>query len=106
MADVRPQLLDTRRTQHGICNLIGDEFIHANGDVGGAVEGQTALVAADEVGLIGEHGARVFSAAATGEGGGQLHFEMDEECAGSVEQEIAGFGALNGSAAEGKDQGV
>ncbi len=88
----------------GICNLIWGEFIHANGDMRGAVKGQTALVAAGEIGLIGEDGAGVFSAAATGEGGGQLHFEMDEECAGSVEQEIAGFGALNGATAEGQHQ--
>ncbi len=74
--------------------------------MGGAVERQAALVAGCEVGLVGEDGAGTLGAAAAGEGGGEFDFEVDEQGAGSVEEQIAGFGALDGASAEGKDEGV
>ena len=74
--------------------------------MGGAVEREAALVPAGEVGLVGQHGAGVLGAAAAGERGGQLHFQMNEQRAGRVEQQVAGGGPLDGAAAQGQHQRV
>ena len=94
----------------GVEDCVGDllraERVDGDGDVGGAVEGQAALIAAGEVGLIGEDGAGAFSALASGEGGRQFDFEVDEKRTGGIEQHVAGLGPLDGPAAEGEDERV
>ena len=82
------------------------ECVDGDGDVGGAVEGEAALVAGGEVGLVSEDGAGVLCAAAAGEGGGKLDFEMDENGAGGVQEQGAGGRVFNCAAAEGEDQVV
>ena len=68
-------------------DLVRRERVDGDGDVGGAVEGEAALIASRQVGLVGEDGADVLCTAAAGEGGGQLDFEMNEEGAGAGEEE-------------------
>ena len=84
----------------------GRKGIHGDGGVGGAIKGQAPGVASSEVGLIGKDGTDAFCAKAAGEGGGEFDFQMDEEGAGGVEQQVAGFRSLDGSAAQGEDQRV
>ena len=79
-----------RGTQNGFCRSFWREFVDGDGDVGGPVEREAALVAAGQVGLVGEDGTGVLGAAAAGEGGGQLDFEMDQERAGGGEEQGAG----------------
>ena len=96
----------TRRLQDGVGDLIGRQVVDGDGDVGGAVERQTALVAGFEVGLIGEDGARIFSASAASEGDGQGDFKMDEERSRVREKQGARFGSLDCAAAQSENKGV
>ena len=96
----------TRRLQDGVGDLIGRQVIDGDRGVCGAVERQTALVAGGKIGLIGEDGADLLTAAAAGEGGGQLDLEMDEDGSGRGEEQVAGFIALDGSAAQGQHEGI
>ena len=92
--------------ENRVCNLVRRERIHGDGDVGGAVEREAAVVAVGQVGLVGEDGAGVLRAGAAGQGGGQLHFQMDQQRAGVSEQQRASLGALDGAAAKGQNQRV
>ena len=96
----------TRCLQDGVGDLIGRQVIDGDRDVGGAVQGEAALVAGFEVGLVGEDGARVFRAAAAGERGGQGDLKMDEEGAGVREKQCASFGPLNCAAAQSENKGI
>ena len=69
-----------------------------------AVQRQSALIARGEIGLICKNGTSALSSTAAGECGLELDFEMDEECAGRVQQEIARVFAFNGAAAESEDK--
>ena len=82
------------------------ERVYRNRDVRHAVERQPTLVAGGEVGLVGEDGAGLLGALATFEGGGQLHFEMNQQRAGSGEQQRARGGVLDGASAESQHQRV
>src|ERR1039458_8976323 len=80
------------------------EVSGGSGEGRGAGGGAGALGAAGGGGLVGEDGAGVLSAAAAGEGGGQFDLQMDQERAGSVEQQGARGGVLDGGAAQGENQ--
>ena len=97
---------EARGSEDGVGDLIGRQVIDGDRDVGGAVQGEAALVAGFEVGLIGEDGARIFSAAAASEGDGQGDFKMDEERSMVREKQGARFGSLDGAAAQSENKGV
>lgn len=69
-----------------------------------AIKRQSAFISRGEVCLICEDRAGAFGAAAAGERGLQLNFEMNEQCAGGVQQEGARFFAFDRSSAEGEDE--
>ena len=81
--------------------LVRRERVDGDGDVGGAVEGEAALIAGGEVCLVCEDGADMLCAAASGEGGGQLDLKMDQESAGASGEQRAGGWVLDCAAAEG-----
>jgi hypothetical protein len=86
--------------------LVWRQRVDGDGDVGGAVERETALIADGEVGLVGEDGADVLCAAASGECGGQFDFKMNQEGAGPGEEQGAGGCVLDCAAAKSEDEGV
>ena len=93
-----------RSREDRIDNLRGRERAGGDGDVGGAIEGQAALVACGESGAIGEQGAGAFGAAATGQGGGQIHFQMNQQGCRRGKQQSAVLFTLNGAAAQGENE--
>src|ERR1039458_5830807 len=102
----RIRLAQAGGLQDRVYNFVRSEGIDGNREVSSAVEREAALVAAGQVGLVGEDGAGVLSAAAAGEGGGQFDLQMDQERAGRVEQQGARGGVLDGAAAQGENQRV
>jgi len=97
---------ERRGPQDRLCRLGRGEEIHHNRNVGRAIERQPASVASGEVGLVGEDRPGVFRSAAAFQGGGQLNFQMHEQRAGRAEQQLAGLGPLDGSAAQRENQPV
>ncbi len=92
--------------EDGVCDLGGREGVDENGDVGSAVQRQAALVAGFEVGLVGEDGACVLGATATRKRGRQSDFEMDEKCAGTVEEQVASCIPFDRASTQGEDEGI
>jgi hypothetical protein len=92
--------------EDGVCDLCRREGVDKNGDVGGAVKRQAALVAGLKIRLISEDGAGVLCTAASVECGSQSDFEMDEEGAGAVEQQMASCIPFDCASAKGEDQGI
>ena len=82
-------------------DLVRRERVDGDGDMGGAVERESALIAGGQVGLVGEDGADVLGTAAAGNGGGQFHLKMNQEGAGAGEELRAGDWVLDSAAAEG-----
>lgn len=80
-------------------HLLRGEGIDRDGDVGGAVKREATVIATGKIGLVGEDGAEMLSAAASGEGGGEFDFKVNEDCAGGGEEQRASGGVLDGAAA-------
>ena len=95
-----------RGLEDGFSDLRRRKRVNRNGNVSGAVERETALVASREVGLIRENGAGVFGSAATGERGRQCDFKMNKDRAGSGQEQRAGFSAFDGAATQRKHKRV
>ena len=96
--------LETSGAEDGGDDFVGRERVDGDGGVGGAVERAPALVAGGEIGVVGQDRPRLFGPAAARQRGGEFDFEVDEQAAGRVKQEIAGVGAFDGAAAQSEDE--
>jgi hypothetical protein len=100
------RVVEVSGAEDGFDEFGGGEAVDGDGDVGLAVEGEAAVVAALEVGAIGEDGAAGLGSGAAGEGGFKQYFEVDEEGCGLGEEQRADGVGLDGAAAESEDETV
>jgi len=94
------------RLNNGVRNPIGGQRIDGDRYMRGLVERQTAGVAGGQVRPIGQDGTQILGPLATHQRGFKIDLEMNQQRAWRGEEQGTGCRILNGSAAQGENQGI